>query len=169
MRGRRSDSNECYDVFECLLGVIYLVFGHSTLTGISFEKPRDISLRHTGLSEKVKEQLREYFEGRRKSFSFPADLSGGTDFERQVWNTLLEIPFGQTRTYKWVAERIGRPQAFRAVGSALGRNPLPIIYPCHRVIESDGALGGYTPSVDIKRRLLEMEYYTRRRTEDHQA
>jgi methylated-DNA-[protein]-cysteine S-methyltransferase len=85
----------------------------------------------------------------------------GTDFEKKVWETLRKIPYGETRTYKWLAEEIGKPQAFRAVGNALGKNPIPIIFPCHRVIESDGSLGGYSGGVDIKRRLIEIEYYTK--------
>ena len=85
----------------------------------------------------------------------------GTEFERKVWETLKEIPYGETRTYKWLAEKIGKPHAFRAVGNALGKNPIPIIFPCHRVIETDGSLGGYSGGTDIKRRLLEIEYYTK--------
>lgn len=83
----------------------------------------------------------------------------GTEFEQRVWSALSGIPFGETRTYKWIAEKIGNPGAVRAVGRALSKNPLPIIIPCHRVIESDGSLGGYSSGTHRKRRLLEMEYY----------
>src|SRR4030043_1701346 len=85
----------------------------------------------------------------------------GTEFERKVWLTLKEIPYGETRTYKWLAEKIGKPSAYRAVGKALSRNPLPIVLPCHRIIESDGTIGGYSSGIDIKRRLLEIEYYNK--------
>ena len=83
----------------------------------------------------------------------------GTDFEKKVWLALKEIPYGEARTYKWLSEKIGSPKASRAVGQALGRNPISIVLPCHRIIESDGSIGGYSSGVDIKRRLLEMEYY----------
>ena len=86
-------------------------------------------------------------------------LMRGTEFDHRVWLTLKEIPFGETRTYKWLAERIGKPKASRAVGQALGRNPIPILLPCHRIIESDGSIGGFSGGVDIKRRLLDIEYY----------
>jgi O-6-methylguanine DNA methyltransferase len=85
----------------------------------------------------------------------------GTEFERKVWAALNEIPFGETRTYKWIAEKIGNPAAVRAVGRALSKNPIPIVIPCHRVIESDGSIGGYSSGVNIKKRLLELEYYSK--------
>jgi len=78
---------------------------------------------------------------------------------------LKEIPFGQTRSYKWVAEKVGKPAAVRAVGRALSKNPVPIVVPCHRVIESDGSIGGYSSGVRRKRRLLEMEYYSKQQRE----
>jgi methylated-DNA-[protein]-cysteine S-methyltransferase len=90
----------------------------------------------------------------------------GTDFEKGVWSVLRDIPFGETRTYKWVAERTGSPSAVRAVGQALSKNPIPIIVPCHRVIESDGSIGGYSSGVNTKRRLLELEYYAKMNVKD---
>ncbi len=81
----------------------------------------------------------------------------GTPFQKKVWRTVKTIPCGQTRSYKWVAERIGNPQAFRAVGQALKKNPLPGIIPCHRVIRSDGKLGGFSKGWKEKKRLLESE------------
>lgn len=83
----------------------------------------------------------------------------GTDFEKKVWLSLVEVPYGEMRTYKWLAERIGNPKAVRAVGRALGSNPIPIVLPCHRIIGSDGSLVGYTGGLDVKRRLLDLEYY----------
>lgn len=101
-------------------------------------------------------QLREYFEGKRKSFSLALDLRG-TSFQRNVWEALLAIPFGQTRSYRDLAKRLGNPQATRAVGAANGRNPISIIVPCHRVIGSNGKLTGFAGGLEVKARLLELE------------
>ena len=101
-------------------------------------------------------ELNEYFAGERREFSFPLDLRG-TPFQLQCWNALLEIPYGETRTYADVARTVGKPQAFRAVGLANNRNPIAIVVPCHRVIASDGTLCGYGGGLDVKRKLLELE------------
>lgn len=101
-------------------------------------------------------QLLEYLEGKRTDFGLELDLRG-TDFQRGVWRSLLEIPYGQTRSYGEVARAIQRPNAVRAVGAANGSNPLAIVVPCHRVIASDGSLGGYGGGLDLKGRLLAME------------
>jgi methylated-DNA-[protein]-cysteine S-methyltransferase len=101
-------------------------------------------------------QLEEYFSGRRRVFGLPLDLLG-TEFQKRVWCALLQIPFGETRTYGDVARAIGAPRAVRAVGAANGANPIAILVPCHRVIASDGGLCGYGGGLDLKRRLLEHE------------
>ena len=101
-------------------------------------------------------ELHEYFSGKRRVFSIPLDLRG-TEFQLQCWRALLEIPYGETRTYADIAREIGHPHAFRAVGMANNRNPVAIIVPCHRVIASDGTLCGYGGGLDLKRKLLEME------------
>jgi methylated-DNA-[protein]-cysteine S-methyltransferase len=101
-------------------------------------------------------QLEEYFAGRRTQFTLTFDVSG-TPFQRSVWNALLTIPFGETRSYTQIAAQIGRPKAVRAVGAANGRNPLSIVAPCHRVIGSSGALTGFAGGLDVKARLLELE------------
>ena len=101
-------------------------------------------------------QLDAYFDGSRTSFDLPLDLHG-TPFQQQAWRALAEIPFGETRTYAEQAARLGRPNAFRAVGAANGRNPLSIVLPCHRVIGSDGSLTGFAGGLDAKRWLLEHE------------
>lgn len=101
-------------------------------------------------------QLKEYFARRRKNFEVPLHLSG-TDFQRQVWQTLAEIPYGETISYAELAAWVGRPQAFRAVGQANGANPIPVILPCHRVIASDGTLGGYGGGLRVKASLLALE------------
>jgi methylated-DNA-[protein]-cysteine S-methyltransferase len=102
-------------------------------------------------------QLDEYFGGRRKRFDIPLDLSSGTEFYREVWRLVQAIPYGRTRSYSTIAETLGRPQATRAVGQANGRNPLPIVIPCHRVIGKDGALTGYALGLEIKEALLALE------------
>ena len=105
-------------------------------------------------------QLLEYLEGKRTGFELPLDLRG-TPFQRAVWQALLEIPYGQTSSYGDVASALGRPGAMRAVGSANGANPVPLIVPCHRVIAAGGKLGGYGGGLDLKRRLLAMEQSVR--------
>lgn len=102
-------------------------------------------------------QLDEYFQGVRTQFDIPLDVSFGTPFEQLVWRALQQIPYGQTISYATLASNIGKPTAFRAVANANGKNPISIIIPCHRVIASDGRLGGYTGGVDIKKQLLNLE------------
>lgn len=102
-------------------------------------------------------QFDEYFEGKRREFDLPVDLRVGTSFQRKVLESIRKIPFGGVACYKDVAEDIGRPGAQRAVGNALGRNPVAIVVPCHRVIASGGKLGGYTGGLDIKKTLMRIE------------
>ncbi|WP_033294237.1 methylated-DNA--[protein]-cysteine S-methyltransferase [Amycolatopsis jejuensis] len=104
----------------------------------------------------AKRQLDEYFTGTRTAFDLPLALRG-TPFQVTVWRALLEIPYGETTTYRELAESIGRPTAFRAVGLANGKNPISIVVPCHRVLGSDGTLTGYAAGLDCKRRLLDLE------------
>ena len=109
-----------------------------------------------GLKPALHQQLREYFAGQRKTFDFPL-APKGTEFQLAVWNALLEIPYGATMTYAQLAHRIGRPNAFRAVGAANGANPIPVIIPCHRVIGSNGTLTGYGGGIERKQWLLALE------------
>lgn len=104
----------------------------------------------------VSRQLEEYFRGERKRFDLEL-CPHGTDFQRQVLDALTQIPYGETRRYRDIAEMIGRPKAVRAVGAANGRNPLPIVIPCHRVIGADGGLTGFGGGIDAKRFLLDLE------------
>jgi methylated-DNA-[protein]-cysteine S-methyltransferase len=113
----------------------------------------DLSTRRL---EDLSAQLREYFAGKRKNFDFPL-APKGTEFQLAVWNALLEIPYGDTRTYAQLAHRIGRPSAVRAVGAANGANPIPVIIPCHRVIGSNGTLTGYGGGIERKQWLLALE------------
>lgn len=101
--------------------------------------------------------LQAYFKGKQVDFDFPLDLCSGTPFQIMVWNKLREIPYGECRSYKWVAGQIGNPRAARAVGMANNKNPLPPVIPCHRVIGSDGSLTGYASGLHVKKYLLEME------------
>lgn len=105
----------------------------------------------------AKAQLREYFDGARKQFDLPLDLGAGTPFQQQVWAGLLGIAAGSTWTYAALSRSIGRPDAVRAVAAAVGRNPLSIVVPCHRVIGSNGALTGYAGGLDRKAALLQRE------------
>jgi O-6-methylguanine DNA methyltransferase len=102
-------------------------------------------------------QLIQYLAGARTSFDLPLDLSHGTDFQRRVWKTLRAIPYGQLWSYRGLASRVGGVQYARAVGGAVGANPLPIVLPCHRVIAQDGAIGGFSAGLPAKRRLLALE------------
>ena len=108
--------------------------------------------------------LQAYFKGKQVDFDFPLDLSSGTTFQKRVWEKLRKIPYGECRSYGWVAEQIGNPHSARAVGMANNKNPLPPVIPCHRVIGSDGTLTGYASGLHIKKYLLEMEYNTISRT-----
>jgi methylated-DNA-[protein]-cysteine S-methyltransferase len=147
-----------YDILESPIGRLYLIFSGDTLQGLAFKKPVEVPRK--GIAPVlIKNELNEYFENGIEQFTQKIKLTKGTEFDRKVWLTLKEIPYGETRTYKWLAEKVGRPNASRAVGQSLSRNPIPIILPCHRIIESDGSIGGYSSGADIKRRLLETEYY----------
>ena len=107
---------------------------------------------------KAAKQLGEFFNGRRRHFDLPLAASG-TQFQREVWSQLAAIPFGEVRSYRDIAAEIGRPTAVRAVGAANGRNPLPIVVPCHRVIGADGSLTGFAGGLERKRHLLVLEGY----------
>lgn len=165
----RAERNIIYDIFPSPLGLLYIIFSDNALAGIIFsnevdESPSSIplsvkSIKKDRIPENFRQQLTDYFGGKLREFEQEVILLSGTEFEKSVWLTLREIPYGETRTYKWVAERIGKPRAVRAVGRALSKNPIPIVLPCHRVIESDGSIGGYSSGVEKKRRLLNLEYF----------
>lgn len=106
------------------------------------------------------QRLRIYFSGHRTTFPDELDLSGATAFQREVWEVTRLIPYGETRSYAWVAGQIKRPTAVRAVGQALARNPLPVVIPCHRVITTNGKLGGYSGGLEWQSYLLNLEAST---------
>lgn len=110
----------------------------------------------TELSREAANQLKEYAEGKRRCFDLPLAVSG-TDFQLRVWEKLRQIPWGEYRTYGQIAAMLGKPGASRAAGGAVGKNPLPILIPCHRVLGAGGALGGFRLGSDMKRRLLVLE------------
>lgn len=114
--------------------------------------------KKTNLTDKINYQIKEYLSGKLKVFDFYNDISlKGTEFQLKVWKELQNIPYGETRTYKEIAQAIGKPKAIRAVASAIGKNPIMIIIPCHRVIGSDGKLHGYAYGLDLKKNLLNIE------------
>ena len=117
--------------------------------------------RSPHLFEDLEERFKVYFGGHKVAFPDKLDLPGATPFQREVWEKTRLIPYGETRSYSWVAERMGKPAAARAVGQALARNPLPIITPCHRVVASDGKLRGFRGGLEMKRYLLSLEASTR--------
>lgn len=150
--------------YKSPFGDIYTAFTGPVLVEVSFLETPSCAGRHTGavppLTNPFKAELDAYFGGKLRAFRQKTAFLFGTPFEQAVWNTLRDIPYGATRSYKWVAERVGRPQAYRAAGHALGKNPLGLVLPCHRVIGSDGSLCGFAGGIACKQWLLEHEEKT---------
>lgn len=146
------------------LGPMLLVMDDVALAGLYFlgqkhfppDLPAGAANAQDSLAQKALRQLDAYFQGERTAFDLPLSPQG-TAFQRAVWDGLLAIPYGRTITYGELARQLGRPQSVRAVGAAVGRNPLSILIPCHRVIGADGSLTGYAGGLDRKRALLELE------------
>lgn len=144
------------------VGPVFLVASEKGLQGLFWEQQKAPLIKPTAQNSiakvlvESKNQLNEYFTGKRTDFDLPFDFQG-TAFQKKVWNQLMKIPFGETRSYAWVAEKIKSPSAVRAVGTANGKNPLCIIVPCHRVISKDGTLGGYSGGLNRKMKLLKLE------------
>lgn len=118
--------------------------------------PQEVAVKETDLLKEAGKQLQEYFAGKRKSFDLPL-APDGTRFQQSVWESLIQIPYGETRSYGQIAQSIGREKASRAVGMANNKNPIPIIIPCHRVIGANGKLVGYAGGLEVKEHLLKLE------------
>jgi methylated-DNA-[protein]-cysteine S-methyltransferase len=147
-----------YQFMDSPVGRLRLVSNGSALQRIEFENLHadDGEQRSDPVIELALKQLGEYFQGSRTRFSLPLEAAG-TDFQSSVWSALQQIPFGELRSYQDIAVAIGNKKAVRAVGAANGRNPIPIVVPCHRVIGSNGKLTGFAGGIEAKRRLLVLE------------
>lgn len=141
--------------YDTYAGKIGIAEEDGAITDIVF-KTIDCPVEETELIRETKRQLDEYFAGKRKNFDVPTRLNG-TEFQKRVWLALRDIPYGKTASYKDIAAAVGCPKGYRAVGMANNRNPISIIYPCHRVVGSDGSLTGYGGGLDVKAKLLELE------------
>lgn len=138
------------------VGDLFIVASEHAVHGVYWRKQAEPPIRSTRLIQQCVSQLEEYFAGARKNFDLPMEFQG-TDFQKQVWEELLKIPYGETCSYAELAKRVRRPKAFRAAGTANGKNPIAIIIPCHRVIATGGGLGGYAGGLSAKEKLLKIE------------
>jgi methylated-DNA-[protein]-cysteine S-methyltransferase len=149
-----------------LLARLDLTASPAGITRVSYRRDpgRAVSVPETGrigkLLQQAREELAEYFAGDRTFFGVPVDLSRVPPFERAALEVAAQIPYGEVRSYKWIAERLGKPDAARAVGGAMAGNPVPLIVPCHRVVRTDGGLGGYSFGLVQKEALLSLERAT---------
>ena len=154
-----------FSCFDSILGTLFVISTPKGISRIIFGKDRfkefirnldGVKLTEGGEAEKSAKEVHLYLEGKLKEFQSKLDLSSGTPFQISVWRELLKIPYGRVKTYGEIAEKIGNSRAARAVGSAVGANPISIIVPCHRVVATNG-LGGYSCGIEIKRKLLRNE------------
>lgn len=143
-----------YIVCQTTLATFTIVEENEQIIGIQFGN-QAISEESTPLLLEAKKQIEEYIDGKRNTFSLPYHYQG-SPFQNQVWKVIESIPYGQTLTYQEIAKKMGKPKAYRAVGNALNKNPLPILVPCHRVVGSNH-LGGYAGSYELKIALLTLE------------
>ncbi|MEA2095502.1 MAG: methylated-DNA--[protein]-cysteine S-methyltransferase [Candidatus Cloacimonadota bacterium] len=150
------DSNLFYRNVQNLIGNLLLVSDGEFLIEVRFGNEEKITNSDIPVLIETEKQLKQYFAGERKTFDIPLKLIG-TDFQLSVWHELKKIPYGGTISYQQLAERVGDNKKSRAVGNANGKNSIPIIIPCHRVIRKSGDLGGFGGGIKIKRKLLELE------------
>ena len=143
-------------VMHSPVGPLGLRQENGSIVGLSFGGAVPDAAPPTELLGEARSQLNQYFAGTRKTFDLPLHF-GGTEFQHAVWEALLDIPYGETRTYGQIAAAIGRPKAVRAVGQAIGSNPIGILVPCHRVIGKDGTLTGFGGGLEVKEKLLKGE------------
>lgn len=145
--------------YQTEIGQIAIAENGTAITDVCFSKEKftgDAVKKETVLLKEAAKQLAEYFSGKRKEFEIPL-APCGTEFQQMVWKALMDIPYGETRSYGEIAGIIGKPMAARAVGNANNKNPIPIFIPCHRVIGGDGRLVGYGGGLKIKEYLLKIE------------
>ena len=145
-----------YSTMESPIGTLYLIGTKDYLCQIKIHCPKEITRQDLPLFQEAQRQLKEYFSGKRKVFQLPIFFQG-TPFQEKVWLSLLNIPYGSTKSYQEIAQEIGNEKAVRAVGGAVHRNPLPLILPCHRVIGKNGSLVGFGLGLSTKKWLLEHE------------
>lgn len=143
-------------VYHSPFGDMELTYEEDAVTALKMAAKKAVGEAPEGLALAVFQELDEYFQGKRKTFDIPL-RTHGTAFQEKVWAALREIPYGETRSYRDIAEAIGHPKAYRAVGMASNANPIFIIVPCHRVIGSDGSLTGYGGGLPMKKALLSLE------------
>jgi methylated-DNA-[protein]-cysteine S-methyltransferase len=153
-----NQSANFWDYLDTPLGKVKVSASTTGITSVVFTKPQDqfIDTIPNALVTAACDQLRQYFDGKRNEFNLELDLIG-TEFQRQVWQSLLTIPYGQTCSYSEIAKQLSNPKAVRAVGAANGKNPVSIIVPCHRVIGANGTLTGYAGGLSRKEWLLNLE------------
>ncbi len=168
MRRETLDVKTFYTSIDSPIGTIFIASTSKGICAISLAvseeaflseiKEYGVTQRDDKIFTELIKDLKDYFSGKKIDFhKYHLDISSRTEFQKKVWEKLLEIPYGETRSYKWLAKEVGSPNGFRAVGGANGKNPIPILIPCHRVINSDGSLGGYSGGVWIKEWLLKLE------------
>ena len=148
-----------YTLVDSPIGRLRVVADDGKVVAIEFEGQYRLdaqAAKDDAVLAQVARQLGEYFAGKRRHFDLPL-APGGTEFQRDVWAALADIPYGEVRSYSDIAQTIGRASAVRAVGAANGRNPIPIVVPCHRVIGSDGSLPGFAGGLEAKKTLLRRE------------
>lgn len=148
------DNQYCF--YDTMLGRITISCANGFVTTLKFGEHPNGQYQKIPLADKAAEQIDEYLSGCRREFDIPLKPRG-TEFQLSVWNQLLKIPYGETRSYSQIASAVGNPNALRAVGAANNKNPIAILIPCHRVIGADGSLTGYAYGLDTKKFLLSLE------------
>lgn len=142
--------------YKTIIGNIKITEEDKYIIAVNFNTESNIEDKETEVIKETYKQINEYLEGKRRTFDIPIKMQG-TEFQKKVWKELIKIPYGETRSYKQIAEGIGNPKASRAVGMANHNNPIAIIVPCHRVIGTNKKLVGYAAGLDIKQKLLGIE------------
>lgn len=153
-------TKDTFIAFKSPIGIIRIFEGNGKVTAIDIAAPgAKVTGNSSALLKTAQKELEAYFEGKLTKFTFPMDISCGTEFQRSVWKEIQKIKFGQVKTYADIAKAIGKPQAARAVGGAVGSNPIPLAIGCHRVLGASGKITGYSggKGLPTKRVLLDLE------------